>query len=159
MRESDIACFLLFYLFLDPLCFPWLCYFNPTPSAPALTRTVGRSLPAEQFPESVLLQLDILCCFFFLALFRQMFRFVCRLLFCMRARHREPSRTKFNADVMWLWSPRWRQKSQSTTYRKMICDAGAMSSVFTNDASLAWGFWHDNMTCEQLISYPDIFSH
>lgn len=51
---------------------------TPPPSAPALTRMVGRSLPAEQFPESVLLQLDILL-FIAGAVFRQMFRSVCRV--------------------------------------------------------------------------------
>lgn len=80
-----------------------------------------------------------------------MFRSVCRPLFYMRARHWEPSRTKFNADVTWLWSPRWRQKSQSTTYRKMICDAGGVSRVFTTDVILAWQY--DNMWRVDFISW------
>lgn len=92
---------------------------------PPLLRTLGRSLPAEQFPESVLLQLDIL---FFIAkaLFRQMFRSVCGSLFSMSTR-----RTKFRqmkVDVMWFWrwannwGPKWRQRAQDASYRKRRYD-------------------------------------
>lgn len=102
---------------------------TPPPPLQRWPGRLGGSLPAEQFPESVLLQLDIL---FFIAgaLFRQMFRSVCSSLFSMSTRLWEPQRTKFRQMKLVSCDSEYKQTTEGPDegrefrmpYRERRCD-------------------------------------